>query len=373
MKKLFLLVMTFMCMTFSFAQTTKGKKISLYEVPSYVTDNVYIGVQGGAYTPLSFTQIFPLRPEFGIIVGKSVNPYFSLEISAGTWLSGEYPMTMIKDHNSPFDIINHTSDFKGLDISFSGILNLNNVLTAVARSPWKFESDIIAGMGWSHDFGAYDGFTFSNRNKLIAITGFREGYNFGKVKEFQVYLQPEVKWDLTGCDEEWESGVKMNKANAYLGLQAGFIYKFKCSNGIHNFKIYNIDLKGMNDEIDSLRKAVRTVHKVIKDTVTVTDSVKLQDIVNPYVICFAKNSYKLSSKAKKILESIPKGSIVDLKGTSSPEGKSSYNVELSKKRVEAVQSYLKAKGIGTDGLEYTGAGDGKTSNRLVFITVVDPD
>ena len=373
MKRLILLVMTAMCMSFSFAQ-----KVSLYEVPSYVTDNVYIGVQGGAYMPLSFTQIFPLRPEFGITVGKSINPYLSLEINAGTWLSGgyrrdEYPMTMVEDHNFPFDIINHTSEFRGLDISLSGILNLNNVLSAVARSPWKFESDVVAGMGWSHDFGTYDGFAFSNRNKLIGITGFREGYNFGKSKEFQVYLQPEVKWNLTGYDE-YESGVKMNSKHAYFGLEAGFIYKFKCSNnGTHNFKIYNIDLKGMNNEINSLRKALNAKPKVVKDTVTLTDSVKLQNIVNPYVICFAKNSCNLSSKAKKILNSIPKGSIVDLKGTASPEGKTAYNVKLSKKRVEAVQSYLKAKGIGTDSLDYAGAKDGKTSNRLVFITVVDPE
>lgn len=213
----------------------------------------------------------------------------------------KYPKTLIEGHDKSYNIVNHTSEFKGFDISLLDILNLNNILTSTARSPWKFESDIIAGIGWSHDFNYYDGFTLnSNRNKLIAITGFREGYNFGKAKEFQIYLQPSVKWNLTGYDNEYENeyenGIKMNKSHAYFGLQAGFIYKFRCSNGTHNFKIYNIDLKEMNNKIDSLRKVATAVPKVIKDTVTVTDSIITPN--NPYVICFAKNSYELSSKAR---------------------------------------------------------------------------
>ena len=43
-------------------------------------DNVYLGVHGGASTPLTFNSVFPVNPGAGLTLGKELTPVFGIEL-----------------------------------------------------------------------------------------------------------------------------------------------------------------------------------------------------------------------------------------------------------------------------------------------------
>ena len=129
----------------------------------------------------------------------------------------------------------------------------------------------------------------------------------------------------------------MNGAQLYLG--AAYTYHFKCSNGTHYFKTYNIG--DFENTIDSLRQELAKKPKeVIKEVVKeVQVPAKTQKIyAGDSYIFFAQNSAELTSEAKAVLDNV-EGS-VDIIATASPEGSADYNQSLSERRAKAVADYL---------------------------------
>lgn len=60
---------------------------------------------------------------------------------------------------------------------------------------------------------------------------------------------------------------------------------------------------------------------------------------------FAKNSSELSNETKAVLDKIPSGSVVNVVGSTSPEGTVKRNTELANERAEAVKQYLENRGV----------------------------
>lgn len=340
MKKFLVLLMMMVCLGVS-AQTA-------VETPK-TFDNVYVGAQVGVSTPMSFDSFFPLNTYFGVKVGKNLTPVVGFNVEGDMWFgsaTNEQGRFSWRNGiratnvglNTTIDMFNWFDGYK-----------VNRVFTIMPE----------VGLGWLHSFNS----NASDFDDLSAKTGIQFAWNVGKSKAWQLYAEPTIWWNLTGG-----RGVKFNKNHSQLGVQVGFIYKFKNSNGTHNFVVYNI--REMNDEINDLRAAVTKLEN--RDPVIVRDTV--EKIVNtvsyaaPYYICFAQNSAELTSDAKKILDSMPTGVIVSIEATASPEGTEEYNKALSEKRAKVVAKYLIDRGIRVNSSEGLGVPN-ETSNRVAVITV----
>ena len=155
----------------------------------------------------------------------------------------------------------------------------------------------------------------------------------------------------------------MNGAQLYLG--AAYTYHFKCSNGTHYFKTYNIG--DFENTIDSLRQELAKKPKeVIKEVVKeVQVPAKTQKIyAGDSYIFFAKSSAELTSEAKAVLDNVE--GEVDIIATASPEGTAEFNQTLSEQRAKAVADYLKSRGVTVNSYKGTGV-KGDASARVAII------
>ena len=172
------------------------------------------------------------------------------------------------------------------------------------------------------------------------------------------------------------STMQYNLNKAYVQLNAGFIYKFKNSNGTHNFTVAQLrdqaEIDGLNAEINRLRnelaqKPKEIVKEVVKEVAgkDVVREVKVEDLV---FVTFAQGKSELTADARKALAVIQPGKHVQIVGTASPEGNPELNQKLSQARADAVAEYLQTRGVAVD--EATGKGvQGTTSNRLAVVYV----
>lgn len=348
-------------------------------------DNIYVGAIAGANAPLTLNQTFPLNPTVGIRIGKDLTPGFGFNIEVNGLL-GDHCNGHTNGYANHFS--NSSSILKLFNVGLNGTINLSNMFFHYKGEPRTIEYGIIAGIGFCaikdrKDFStvtdSQTGETVQSgsgdNNELTAKTGFTVAWNIGDKKAWQVYLEPAVLWNLTGNEKPsntTDGGVQFNKNNAYLQLAVGVNYKFKNSNGTHNFKLY--DVQSLNDKINNLTKQLNEKDallaakpkEVIKEVTK--EVIKESPNSNQYVVFFAKNSAELDSEAKDVLQNITDGATVEITATSSPEGDKAYNQALSIKRAEAVKKYLTQRGITVSSAEGAGV-TGESSNRVAIIKI----
>ena len=313
-------------------------------------DNVYVGLNGGVSSPLDFNSVTPFNAQAGVKVGKNWSPVFGTNIE-GTAVFGD----------------NHFADshtfVKATYVGLNGTLNLTNLF--LNYNPDKvFETSLEAGLGWIHNYHTptptnIDG----HANYLGAKTGVILAWNIGNNKAWQLYAEPSVYWNLSKTDK-----IQFNKHNAQLAVSVGVVYKFKTSNKTHNFKVYNIydytsALEEARDRIAALEaqnaelsKRPTETYNVVKETVVYS-----QDI---FTVSFLQNSAELTQDAKNILDKVGASLPVKIIGSTSPEGTTRRNSELSVQRANAVAKYLKSRGVKVVSAE------GNEHGRIAVVTVV---
>lgn len=307
---------------------------------SKVFDNTYVGAEVGFTTPLSFNSVFPVNSSFGIKVGKNFTPVFGMNVEGITFFGSAT--------NKQLRFSNRTA-IRAINIGLNGTVDMFNLCTGY-NPERKFTIIPEVGLGWFHIFST------SNSN-LSAKTGIQAVFNIKN--KWQLFVEPIIFWNLTHSEY---SALQFNKNVAQIGIQVGFIYKFKTSNGTHNFKQY--DIEALNSEINQLRselnKKPREITKVIAKEITRVDTVYIEKAV----IFFAKNSANLTPQAKEALNKIE--SSVSVYGYASPEGTSEYNQKLSEARANVVAKYLKSRGIKVIKVQGFGA-ENEASNRVVIV------
>lgn len=313
-------------------------------------DNVYVGLNGGVSSPLDFNSVTPFNAQAGVKVGKNWSPVFGTNIE-GTAVFGD----------------NHFADshtfVKATYVGLNGTLNLTNLF--LNYNPDKvFETSLEAGLGWIHNYHTptptnIDG----HADYLGAKTGVILAWNIGNNKAWQLYAEPSVYWNLSKTDK-----IQFNKHNAQLAVSVGVVYKFKTSNKTHNFKVYNIydytsALEEARDRIAALEaqnaelsKRPTETYNVVKETVVYS-----QDIIT---VSFLQNSAELTQDAKNILDKVGASLPVKVIGSTSPEGTTRRNSELSVQRANAVAKYLKSRGVKVVSAE------GNEHGRIAVVTVV---
>lgn len=308
-------------------------------------DNISAGVTAGVSTPLDFNSVFPLNTNVGLKVQKDFTPAFGLQLEG---------IAVLND--------NHFTDIKtavkATNVGVNGVLNLSNIFGGYQGTPRTFEVSTVAGIGWLHTWN-------TSANYLSSKTGLDFALNLGKKKAVSVVFTPAIYWNLNRIGH-----IHFDKHNAQLAANLSLIYHFKTSNGTHHFKTY--DIGAMISEIDRLNGALsecesrqpQVVEKIveIKDVVTISTQTE-------WFVQFAQKSAELTSEAKAVLDKVGNDLIVDVVGTSSPEGDSEFNQRLSEKRAAVVADYLTKRGVKVNSWVGKGVQIGLSTNRLAIVTV----
>ena len=353
-------------------------------------DNIYVGINGGVATKTTGHKwLSDLDPNAGIRVGRYFTPVFGLAVEGNAYFSN-------KPWGSTGTVVRATN------ASLLGTVNLSNWFGGYKGEPRAFEVSALYGLGWMHVFTndkAIKAATENQRNRMTSKAALDFAFNFGSQKQFQFYVEPSINFAFLGQSkskelvatgnplapvavaDHQEYGYKAasqagqpayNINNSFVQLNAGFIYKFKNSNGTHNFTIVTprdqAEIDALNAQINELRN--RKPQVITKEVVKEVPSVQVKELsVSDLVfVTFAQGKSILTNDAKKALNNVKEGVHVQIVGTASPEGSKELNDRLSQARADVVANYLKGRGVIVD--EATGKGvQGTTSNRLAVVYV----
>lgn len=286
-------------------------------------DNTYAGINIGANTPLSFNDFNPLNTAISIRVGKNISPITGFFIEGGFWANGA---------------TSHSDDFSRNGISNVSVLlgNTIDLLSLTETSRKKNESRIfgmntILALGWAHIYSSAD------HNELVSKTGLDFNFNLGKAKNYQLFIEPVINWNLT--PHIYNDAIQFHKEHAYLQLAIGFNYKFrktannKPSRGPIMRPSLNMPIMPAQARIDTI---------IVNDTVLISIPNKNQTTV----IYFAEGKSELSSFARTALDNIARdqsGVTFEVRGYASETGTMQVNNRLAEARANTVANYLRSK------------------------------
>ena len=328
-------------------------------------DNFYIGINGGVASKTTGVNGWAnnLNPNAGLRIGRYFTPVFGLAIEGNAYFS-----------NKPFK--SSGTAVRYLNTQLLGTVNLSNWFGGYKGTPRLFEVTALYGLGWGHSFcNASKGI---RQNRMTSKAALDFAWNLGADKAWQIYIEPSISWafnnhrggaELDATDDQPEYNINFSQVQ----LNAGVIYKFKNSNGTHNFTIAQLrdqaEIDALNATINDLRNRKPEVREVVKEVVKeVPAAAKVVSVENMVFVTFAQGKSTLTAEAKKALDEVKAGAHVDIVGTASPEGSKAINDKLSQARADVVANYLKGRGVVIDKAKGEGV-KGVTSNRLAVVYV----
>ena len=353
-------------------------------------DNFYVGINGGVATKTTGHKwMSDLNPNAGVRVGRYFTPVFGLAVEGNAYFS-----------NKPWA---STGTFvRAVNTQLLATINFSNWFGGYQGEPRMFEVSAVYGLGWAHTFRAtgkhamnsrYADRYFMNKayepaNRMTSKVGIDFQFNLGKEKEWQVYVEPSINYAFLGqaaADDgnyifSARYGFKSytnndqpayNIHNSFVQLNAGIIYKFKNSNGTHNFTIVvprdQAEIDALNAQINELRNRKPEVitKEVVKEVAAPVKQINVSDLV---FVTFAQGKFDLTKEYKSALNGVKEVIHEQIVVTASPEGGAEINQRLSENRANVVADYLKTRGVIVD--EAVGKGvQGNTSNRLAVVYV----
>lgn len=363
MKKIFTLFAGLMAAATISAQTVLESK---------TFDNVYIGINGGLATKATgHAWLKDMNPNAGLRIGRNFTPVFGLAAESNVYF---------KNTNG------HTTGtvVNGMNTSLLGTTNLTNLFGGYNGEPRLFELTALYGLGWGHVFGHPT--KDYKADMLTSKAALDFGFNLGQKKAWQLYIEPAMIWALNGNGYQ---GVKYDVNRASFQLNVGLVYKFKNSNGSHNFVVAELrdqaeidilnnkindlrgELAGKDDEIADMDRQIAELKQQLADcqNQTTTACERLQPVV-----IFRQGKSTIDRAQYASIELIAKymkdnqNAKVEIKGYASPEGSAKFNQKLSQARAEAVKKALvKRYNISADRIEAKGMGaTNKLSERVEF-------
>ena len=339
-------------------------------------DNMYFGINTGVSTATKghhWLQDF--RPNLGVRLGRNFTPVFGLAAESNIYFK-EVGRKQGGLHKTGTAV-------NGINTSLLGTVNLTNWVGGYKGEPRCFEVSAVYGLGWGHVFSNAADYN-DNMNMFTSKAGLDFAFNLGKAKAWQLYVEPSMNWALNGNGYE---GVKYDINRAMFQVNVGLVYKFKNSNGTHNFPLatgrdqaevdaLNAQINSLREqnatltskdeqnqknlsakdaEINNLKKALDECNKRPTKTATATN-------LQPTVI-FRQGKSVVDPAQVASIELIAnymknhKDANVEIKGYASPEGSKELNQRLSEKRAEAVKDILVKKyKISANRLKTTGMG-----------------
>lgn len=335
-----------------FAAAAMAVSVSAQTVTESKTfDNFYIGINGGAQVKTTNEAWMKnLNSNAGLRIGRWFTPVFGLAAESNVYFN---------DHCSHFMPQSKTIA-RYMNTSLIATVNFSNWFAGYKGEPRTFEFVPVFGFGWGHTFG-----TEENFNVLTSKAGIDFTFNLGSKKAWQIYVEPSMNWALNGYGKE---GVAYDINKSAFQLNAGIVYKFKNSNGSHNFTIAQLrdqsEIDGLNSQINNLRNDLNN-----KDSQLSAKDKQIKDLQNALDECNKKPKYVKPATATNLQPTVlfqqgksnveksqmpnieliaqymknhPEANI-EIKGYASPEGPKELNQKLSEKRAEAVKKVLVKK------------------------------
>ncbi|MFC2622216.1 MAG: OmpA family protein, partial [Prevotella denticola] len=217
-------------------------------------DNVYLGAEAGIAGPLNFKHFAPLNTALGLKVGKLFSPVYGVNFEGLAFLGDNRWQTGSLGFSNSHTVV------RAINLGLNGTINFTNLFGEYTPDR-RFEVGAEFGIGYWITYGDKHIIQTDNLGddtELTAKTGFTFAYNLGKDRAWQLYAEPAIIWNLTHGPGD---AIQFGKQAAQLGLFVGVNYKFKTSNGTHNFKIWNVG--ELNDEINSLRDQLNAKPKEV--------------------------------------------------------------------------------------------------------------
>jgi OmpA-OmpF porin, OOP family len=356
-------------------------------------DNWYIGINGGVATGIHPSQLGSenhswakdITPNAGIRVGRYFTPVFGLAAESNVYFSDLHHAGRTGNNlfaNRTKTVVN------SINTSLIATVNFSNWFCGYKGQPRTFELSAVYGLGWGHVFGGKDGERYyanaygwnatDKKDFLTSKAGLDFAFNLGSAKAWQLYVEPAVIWNLEGG----QSGVRYNANYADFQVNVGLVYKFKNSNGTHNFTIAQLrdqaeidglnakindlrnDLNGKDSEIAAKNAKINDLQKALDECNNTPKYVKPETATNlqPTVIfrqgksVVDKSQYANVELIAQYMKNHPEANI-EIKGYASPEGSKELNQKLSENRAEAVKKILVNKyKISADRLTTKGMG-----------------
>ena len=335
-----------------FAAAAMAVSVSAQTVTESKTfDNFYIGINGGAQVKTTNEAWMKnLNSNAGLRIGRWFTPVFGLAAESNVYFN---------DHCSHFMPQSKTIA-RYMNTSLIATVNFSNWFAGYKGEPRTFEFVPVFGFGWGHTFGTEDNF-----NVLTSKAGIDFTFNLGSKKAWQIYVEPSMNWALNGYGYE---GVAYDINKSAFQLNAGIVYKFKNSNGSHNFTIAQLrdqsEIGCLNSQINNLRNDLNN-----KDSQLSAKDKQIKDLQNALDECNKKPKYVKPATATNLQPTVlfqqgksnveksqmpnieliaqymknhPEANI-EIKGYASPEGPKELNQKLSEKRAEAVKKVLVKK------------------------------
>lgn len=293
--------------------------------PSKITDNIELTVKSGVVSPVKGD--WHIRSVSGVELRKNLTPITGLGIE-GDWTINTSASKNVFDHQL---------------VGAFMTTNLMNLFAGYPGTPRVFEIETVAGAGWIHEYRAHA----EDLNSWYTKYGLN--LNFNLDQRWQLSLKPSIVYDMKDGDR-----TRYNVKNAYFDAQLGVTYKFKTSNGTHNFaysdyRYTQADMDALNAEINALRNRepeIREVYieKIVTETAAVVSETPIPTIDN--VIGFTINSARISPTEYANLANVAEliknsGATVRIVGHADKDtGTPEYNAELAQKRADAVGRVL---------------------------------
>ena len=315
-------------------------------------DNMYVGVNGGVMTfSTGHKWKDDLNANAGLRVGRWFTPVFGFAVESNAYFT-EKPL---KGNNVAVKLLN---------TSLLGTTNFSNWFAGYKGEPRVFEVIGVYGLGWLHTFNSFNAIP---DNAATAKLGLDLAFNLGAKKQWQLYVEPSITYALN--DFDGMEPMRMDVRRSFVQLNAGVVYKFKGSNGAHNFtfaqgvnqseidalnaKINNLrsNLEGKDAQLSNKDKQISDLQNALEEAnnkpsqvvknVTETTVTNLQ----PTVIFRVGQSvidpaqYAPIEMIASYMKKYPTAK-VEIKGYASPEGGADLNQRLSTARAEAVKNAL---------------------------------
>lgn len=381
MKKIFMIfALCAAVVTVNARETVEGSKFF---------DNWSVGIAGGVYTPLEGHAFFgSMRPTVNLTIAKQLTTVYGLGIE-GVGIFNGTKVTGIHSANA----------FDGETVTLFNYFNLNNWFSGYKGEPRLLEVVAKFGLGWGHESVA----NAKDYNFALMKTGL--DFNFNVTPALQINIKPAVIWNLEGghyhgdaaegqyvfegtntVQETEYNSVKNSINHAAFEITAGLTYKFRNSNGTHNFKVARLydqaEVDGLNAQINDLRGNVNRLNGELgnKDQQIKNLQNQLNDCRNnqkPQTI--TKTVYDGGSmvsfrQGKSVIDASQRANVervatylknhsdakVVVEGYASPEGNKAFNEKLAQKRADAVKNMLVKKyKISADRITAVGKGIGK--------------
>lgn len=325
------------------AQTVTGSK---------TFDNMYVGVNGGVMTDTKGHKwLSDLNANAGLRIGRNFTPVFGLAVESNAYFA-------VKPNRAENTFV------KFINTSLLGTTNLSNWFGGYTGIPRGFELVAVYGLGWAH--------TFNNKNVkpenyATSKLGLDFAFNFGSDKQWQFYVEPSITYALNG--KSGREDVRFDVRRSFVQLNGGLIYKFKGSNGSHNFTLAQVrdqaEIDGLNAQINGLRNdlnvkdaelngkdaRIADLQKALQDAnnrpVAVVKEVKETTVTNLQPTVLFRQGKSVIDPAQyapiELIASYMRNhptAKVEIRGYASPEGNAEFNQKLSTARAEAVKTAL---------------------------------